>query len=66
MIERLITRGQVESTLLRPDRLSVDDGKLVAERRTSMGNVIRVVYVERLTDQGNSAHVITAIRIAGR
>jgi hypothetical protein len=62
---RSIARNQVERTLHEPDRLTLQKDKLVAERSTSHGNTIRVVYVERLTGNGTEAHVVTVIRIAG-
>ncbi|MEA2524024.1 MAG: hypothetical protein QOF73_1251, partial [Thermomicrobiales bacterium] len=65
MDERSISKGQVERTIAQPDRLTYEGSKLVAERRTSAGNTIRVVYVERLTDDGTAAHVVTVIRISG-
>jgi hypothetical protein len=66
MEERNISRQQVEQTLFHPDTVRLDKGVLIAERETTAGNTIRVVYREVLTNQGQAAHVITTIRIAGR
>ena len=63
MQDRRISRNQVERSLRDPDRLRLERNRLVAERDTAAGNYIRVVYVERLTDHGTVALVITAIRI---
>lgn len=66
MGERNIGKNQIERTLHQPDKVTLQkDKKLVAERVTSHGNTIRVVYVERLTGNGPEAHVVTVIRIAG-
>lgn len=64
MRERSISKKQVERAIEQPDRLAYEGGKLVAERDTSAGNTIRVVYVERLTSDGETAHVVTVIRIS--
>lgn len=66
MTERHISKRQIELALSHPDRLSLNQDRLIAERDTEMGNVIRVVYVEQLTDEGECAHGVTAIRIAGK
>ena len=65
MTERSISKRQVELTLFRPDSVRLSKGRLIAERRTTAGNTIRVVYREQLTNQGQTAHVITVIRLAG-
>jgi hypothetical protein len=66
MEERNISRQQVEQTLFQPDTVRLEKGVLIAERKTTAGNTIRVVDKEELTDQGQAAHVITTIRIARR
>ena len=61
--DRRIGINQVERTLRTPERLRLERNRLVAERETEAGNIIRVVYVERLTERGAVALVITAIRV---
>jgi hypothetical protein len=64
MIQRRISRNQVVATLERPDREGPGHTapRIVAERVTSAGNTIRVVYVT--LDGGRTAYVITVIRVA--
>lgn len=63
MRERRIGVSQVERTLRDPDQLRLERNRLIAERDAAAGNFIRVVYIEKLTDRGSVALVITAIRI---
>ncbi|HET7034074.1 MAG TPA: DUF4258 domain-containing protein [Thermomicrobiaceae bacterium] len=61
MAERRISENQVLHTLNEPDRRYPSyDGRTVAERDTMPGNILRVIYVERL--QG--VLVLSVIRIA--
>jgi hypothetical protein len=64
MRQRRIHRSQAELTLREPDTVRYERGQLVAERATSSGNVIRVVYVEQLTDGGITALIVTVVRMA--
>lgn len=64
MDKRRVGRNQVESTLNNPNRTRFDRGCLIAERDTAYGNFVRVVYVEKLTDSGTVARVVTVIRIS--
>lgn len=64
MVKRHVGEGQVVNTLNNPNRTRLERGKLIAERDTAYGNFIRVVYVERLTDNGTVARVVTVIRIS--
>jgi hypothetical protein len=50
MEERFISRQQVEQALFQPDTVRLEKGVLIAERKTTAGNTIRVVYKEVLTD----------------
>ncbi len=65
MAVRWIGANQVESTVLKPDRLSRSSrtGRWTAERDTSAGNFIRVVYVESQSGIQIITTLITAIRI---
>jgi len=66
MRKRLIGEEQVERTIARPDRAAPSTApprRIIAERVTAVGNVIRVVYAE--LDGGAEAHVVTVIRIRG-
>jgi hypothetical protein len=64
MKQRRISERQVIRTLEEPDMTYPSKGKLVAERRTTQGNTLRVVYIESPEGpQVVSAVVITAIRI---
>lgn len=66
MAQRRISAGQVQRTILAPDKATLSPvGTIIAERLTGAGNILRVVYAEN--SQGTmviSAHVITVIRIA--
>jgi hypothetical protein len=68
MRERRISEQQVARTINQPDVVKVGaKNRLIAERATSQGNTIRVVYIE--TQDGPllvSAVVVTAVRIAPR
>lgn len=58
---RSIAEHQVLATLNRPDRLFPShSGRLVAERDTTAGNTLRVVFVEQVGD--TTAFVLTVIR----
>lgn len=61
MRERKIGANQVERTIASPDTLTSSRGKMVAEKATAMGNIIRVVYAEEAS--GTVALVVTVIRI---
>ncbi len=66
---RLIGEEQAERTIAAPTRSypsTNPPGRIVAERVTTVGNTLRVVYVELPTAQGTVAHVVTVIRIRGR
>ena len=60
--KRQIGSNQILNTLNDPDRTRFERGCLIAERDTTAGNFIRVVYVEKLTANGTVARVITVIR----
>lgn len=63
---RRISRRQVENTIKNPDRLRLDleRDRLIAERDTPHGNVLRVVYTMVLEADGTQGvYVITVIRI---
>lgn len=47
MRERRISRAQVVRTINQPDSVIVSRGAYVAERQTSAGNTLRVVYREQ-------------------
>lgn len=47
MAERSISKGQVRRTVLEPDSATGTGERRVAERRTEVGNTIRVVYALR-------------------
>jgi hypothetical protein len=65
MRERRISQAQVTRAINQPDTLSVSRGLFVAERRTSSGNTLRVVFHEQAgAQQVINAVVITAIRMA--
>lgn len=67
MVERKVGEGQIRRTIAQPDRLNPSlrhPERLVAERATTAGNTIRVVYEER--DGGSTAYVWTVIRIGRR
>lgn len=69
MALRNVSPSQVKRTLTAPTRLypsTAPPGRLIAERETELGNVIRVVYVERERAQDTTAHVVTVIRISPR
>ncbi|WP_189093283.1 DUF4258 domain-containing protein [Deinococcus ruber] len=65
MRKRHIHKNQVEKAVLSPDRLTEDPARSrwVAERDTSAGNFIRVVYAETPNGVEIVTTVITAIRI---
>jgi hypothetical protein len=64
MRERRISERQIAATLNRPDRVVPGhSGRLIAERDTAVGNVLRVVFVE--PHGGTVAYVITAYRVGG-
>lgn len=63
MRTRHIREAQVESTVNEPDRRSEDGGRFIAERDTTQGNIVQVVYT---VDSSGAAVVITAMRIKGR
>lgn len=46
MRQRNIPRNQILRTLNEPERVYESGDKMVAERSTEAGNVVRVVYVE--------------------
>ena len=65
MREQRVSERQVATTLRNPDRLLPGhSGRLVAERNTEAGNIVRVVYEER--NGGSVAYVWTVIRREGR
>jgi hypothetical protein len=67
MEERRISVGQVEATINYPDTVKVQpNGNLCAERRTSAGNTLRIIYVEKISPaHGRHILVVTVIRIGG-
>ena len=67
MEERSISRSQASAAVHNPDKLTLDrrNGNLVAERITAAGNTLRIVYTERPSPGGKTAHVVKVIRIGG-
>jgi len=66
---RLISRRQIEQVIASPTRTfpsTNPPGGIVAERLTTAGNTLRVVYVEREGPDGLEAFVLTVIRIGGK
>jgi predicted fused transcriptional regulator/phosphomethylpyrimidine kinase len=64
MRERRISQKQVEKVLAEPHKAYSSGDRMVAERRTSAGNTLRVVYLEGPYGTEQGALVITVIRIA--
>lgn len=62
---RNIAEGEVRETLEHPQALYRNEGKLVAERFTDRGSTLRVVYIERTSEHGISARIISVVRIRG-
>ena len=66
MLDRKVTHNQVVLAIAYPDNEYVSKERKVAERLTSHGNTIRVVYTEILAEpSGTEAHVITVVRMSG-
>ena len=64
MAERHVQESHVIAVIERPDVLYPSyRGSLVADRRGSLGDSVRVVYVEQPTVTGLAAYVITVIRV---
>jgi hypothetical protein len=59
--ERRISLEQIKRTLNHPHRLERQGERFVAERDTTRGNVLRVVYT---LEQDGAALIVTAIRIS--
>jgi hypothetical protein len=68
MQERRISEEQVARTLNRPHRVYAGrNDRIVAERDTERGNILRVVYIESTEgSQVVSALVVTAVRMAAK
>ena len=68
MAQRHISRSQVENAVLDPQKLSQNPDTLrwTADRDTTAGNFIRVVYAEGPDGVEIITTVITAIRISQR
>jgi hypothetical protein len=68
MRERRISEQQVVRAVNKPDVVKQgQNNRLIAERTTTQGNILRVVYIEVPEGlQLVSALVVTVVRIAGR
>ena len=63
MRERRIGRNQVERTVRQPDSvIQQGNDRIRVERRTSEGNLIVVIYVDRIGGSGREAYVVTVFR----
>lgn len=66
MRQRNIPRNQILRTLNDPERVYESGGKMVAERSTGAGNVIQVVYVERVDEYPDAdAFIVSLVRRSG-
>lgn len=66
MRQRNIPRNQILRTLNEPERAYESGGKMVAERSTEAGNVVRVVYVESFeADPMIDAFIVSLVRKPG-
>lgn len=61
--QRNVSRNVILQTLNEPNRVYQSGDKMVAERFTEAGNVVRVVYVERVKNQvEKDALIVTVVR----
>lgn len=60
--QRNVSRNVILRTLNEPNRVYQSGDKMVAERFTEAGNVVRVVYVERVKNQVEDALIVTVVR----
>ncbi len=66
MRQRNIPRRQIMRTLNEPERVDESGDKMVAERATEAGNVIRVVYIEKPEDYPEAdAFIVSLVRKSG-
>ena len=67
MRQRNIPRNQIMRALNEPERVYKSGDKIVAERSTEMGNVVRVIYVESFeTDAPEvDAFIVSLVRMPG-
>lgn len=64
LLSRNVTEDQIRETLELPHTLYQNEGKFVAERFDE-GWTLRVEYIERITELGTDARVISVIRMRG-
>ncbi len=64
MRQRNIPRNQILRTLNEPERRYESGDQMVAERSTTAGNVVQVVYVESPEEllRGADAYIISLVR----